>query len=189
MRISDRASTCLTRTKARQLIAMAAAFLIAATCDLAPAAADQFNFQRGYENYRRILAGEIHFQDLSEIERQEVMFISRALESSAPDHASPECKDAYDDADDASEQLVSTAQRLIRCAENNEFDSDDCSSEMRRTRSAHSEYESAYRKFRGTVTEAHLSNQRFALRQPAARASSSEQKMRSPLDVVITVSS
>ncbi len=105
--------------------------------------ADQFNLQRGYENYARLLNGQLQLQSLSDVERQEVMFVIRMFQSSAPADSSSECKEAYDDANNASDELSSTAQRLKNCAESKQFESDDCSSEMRRVRSAHSDYESA----------------------------------------------
>lgn len=53
-----------------------------------------------------------------------------------------ECQQAKSDAEDAASGLASAASRLESCAENEDF-SDDCSTELRRVRSAHSDYESA----------------------------------------------
>jgi cysteine synthase len=49
---------------------------------------------------------------------------------------------SYDDAESAAGELSSAANRLKSCAENQDYD-DDCSSEMHRAKSAHSDYESA----------------------------------------------
>ena len=53
-----------------------------------------------------------------------------------------DCEDARTTAESAASDLASYSKRLQRCAENGDY-SDDCSSEFRRVRSSHSDYESA----------------------------------------------
>jgi hypothetical protein len=53
-----------------------------------------------------------------------------------------ECEDARDSAESAASDLASYSRRLQRCAEAGNY-SDDCSSEFRRVRNSHSDYESA----------------------------------------------
>ena len=53
-----------------------------------------------------------------------------------------DCEDARSNAESAASDLASYSRRLQRCADNGDF-SDDCSSEFRRVRSAHGDYESA----------------------------------------------
>lgn len=52
------------------------------------------------------------------------------------------CAVARDAAQSAASELASTSQRLSRCAANEDFEND-CSTEFRRVRFAHSDYESA----------------------------------------------
>ncbi len=53
-----------------------------------------------------------------------------------------DCVNARSSAESAAGELASYARRLQRCAENGDY-SDDCSSDFRRVRSSHSDYESA----------------------------------------------
>jgi hypothetical protein len=53
-----------------------------------------------------------------------------------------DCEDAKSSAESAASDLSSYSRRLQRCAEAGDY-SDDCSTEFRRVRSAHSDYESA----------------------------------------------
>lgn len=71
-----------------------------------------------------------------------VLAVHRALRRSAPSGATSECRDAYDRAQSAADDVVSYARRLISCVEGGDL-RDDCSSEFSRLRSAHSDYESA----------------------------------------------
>lgn len=71
-----------------------------------------------------------------------VLAIHRALRRSPPGGANSECRDAYDRARSAADDVVSYARRLISCVEGGDF-RDDCSSEFSQLRSAHDDYESA----------------------------------------------
>jgi len=53
-----------------------------------------------------------------------------------------DCGDARSSAESAAIDLADYSRRLQRCAEAGDY-SDDCSSEFRRVRSSHSDYESA----------------------------------------------
>ncbi len=72
------------------------------------------------------------------------IFTVVALSSSASaTHAdNSDCEDSRDRAESAASDLASYSRRLQRCAENGDY-SDDCSTEFRRVRSSHSDYESA----------------------------------------------
>lgn len=101
------------------------------------------NIQRGFANYQAILNGQKKLEQLSQEERNEVLWVHRRMAASrSSDGQSPSCKSAREEAEQAANELADYARRLLRCAEGMDF-SDDCSSEFRRTRSAHSDYESA----------------------------------------------
>ena len=68
--------------------------------------------------------------------------LMQALKSQAPSDASSDCRDAWDNADSYASDVASYAKRLVRCVESGDYH-DDCYSEFRRVKSAHSDYESA----------------------------------------------
>ena len=68
--------------------------------------------------------------------------VTLAASASATHAGNSDCQDARDQAQSAASDLASYSRRLQRCAENGDY-SDDCSSEFRRVRSSHSDYESA----------------------------------------------
>jgi hypothetical protein len=101
------------------------------------------DWQRGFKNYQEITQGKKKFEQLSPQERQEVLVIHRRIQAAqANSGASSDCRDARNRAESAASDLADYARRLRNCAEAQNF-SDDCSSEFRRTRSAHSDYEDA----------------------------------------------
>lgn len=101
------------------------------------------DLQRGFKNYQAIASGEKKFDQLSAEEQTEVLIIYRMLSApSGPSNNSYECRDAWDQAESAADDLASYAKRLKNCAEGRDFD-DDCYSEFRRTKSAYDDYESA----------------------------------------------
>lgn len=98
------------------------------------------DLQRGARNYYEIVAGKVTLESLSDEERNEVFLFYQLTR--APPNDSPDCQDAWSDAQSAASELASSASSLKQCAEAEDFD-DDCGSEFRRVRSAHSDYESA----------------------------------------------
>ena len=100
------------------------------------------DLQRGIQNYRDIIAGRKKLEQLSPDERQEVLIIYRRLRSQQSRSGSSNCRDARSRAENAASDLAQYTRRLQRCAEAQDFD-DDCSTEFRRVRNAHSDYESA----------------------------------------------
>jgi hypothetical protein len=108
------------------------------------------DLQRGLRNYQEILGGKKKLEQLTPEEQREVFLIHRRRERARTDggSGSSECADAKSRADSAATELANYARRLRNCAEAQDF-SDDCSSEFRRVRNAHSEYESVVSSFVG----------------------------------------
>ncbi len=100
------------------------------------------DIQRGYKNYQDIINGKKKLEQLSRQEQQEVLLVHRRLQATSSGDKSPECRDAISRAESSASELANYARRLRNCAEAQDY-SDDCSSEFRRTRNAHSDYESA----------------------------------------------
>lgn len=122
-------------TRSRWLVALALIVFSVATCAQ--------DFQRGLRNYQDIMAGRKKLEQLSPQERNEVIQVHRLLRSrQSGEGKSPECRNAINEARSAASDLADQAGRLKRCAEAEDFQ-EDCSSEFSRTRSAHSDYESA----------------------------------------------
>lgn len=126
-------------------------FMVAVSFDLfiiplttgAPVPAQQRpDWSKALQLYREVLAGRRSLDSLTPEERAMVLAVHRALQRSAPSGATSECRDAYDRAEAAADDVVSYARRLISCVEGSDL-RDDCSSEFSRLRSAHSDYESA----------------------------------------------
>lgn len=105
------------------------------------AAADAQDLQRGYRNYQEVLRGTKKLEQLSPEERSEVLAIYRKL-SASREGGSSQCRDARERARSAADDLANYSRRLKICAESEDY-SDDCSTEFRRVRNAHSYYESA----------------------------------------------
>ena len=117
-----------------------AAFLILL---LQPSEAVAQDLQRGLRNYQEIIGGRKKLEQLSPQEQQEVLIIHRRVQArSARSGGSTECRSARDRAEYAASELADYARRLRNCAEAQDY-SDDCSSEFRRVRNAHSNYEDA----------------------------------------------
>jgi len=109
---------------------------------LATSFAQAFDYNRAVANYRAVIAGTKKLESLTAEEKAEVLTVYRAQRPMAPRGASSACRDAWDRASSAADDLESYAGRLQRCAANRDF-SDDCYTEARRTRSAHDDYSSA----------------------------------------------
>ena len=64
------------------------------------------------------------------------------MNRSSCDGCSDECRDAKDEAESYRDDLEGYTKRLYKCVEGNDL-TDDCYSEFRRVKSAHSDFESA----------------------------------------------
>ena len=71
-----------------------------------------------------------------------MLVIHNALSRSNAPKDTDECRDAWDQANSAADDVVSASKRLIRCVEGSD-NRDDCHSKARRVRSRHNDYESA----------------------------------------------
>jgi hypothetical protein len=101
------------------------------------------DWQRAFRNYQEVIEGKKKLEQLTPQERQEVFNVHRRIQAAQADSgASSDCRDAKSRAQSAASELASYARRLRNCAEAQDY-SDDCSSEFRRTRSAHGDYEDA----------------------------------------------
>jgi predicted O-linked N-acetylglucosamine transferase (SPINDLY family) len=101
------------------------------------------DLQRGFKNYQDILGGRKKIEQLSSQERSEVLQVHRILQAKRAEAGkSAECESALERARSAASELADYSRRLRNCAEAADF-SDDCSTEFRRARNAHSDYESA----------------------------------------------
>ena len=97
---------------------------------------------RAAQLYREVMSGRRKVESLSPEELNAVLAIHRRLRRSTVTGGKPACRDAMERAESAAEDVASRGRRLISCVQNEDH-RDDCSSEFRRLRSAHSDYESA----------------------------------------------
>ena len=117
--------------------------IIIAFLMMAGAAAFAQDFQRGLRNYQDIMAGKKKLEQLTTQEQQEVLLIYRRIKSSQNKTGkSDECRESTERAESAASELADRARRLRNCAEAQNF-ADQCDTEFRRVRNAHSDYESA----------------------------------------------
>ena len=108
----------------------------------APKAFSQ-DLQRGLRNYQEVIAGRKKLDQLSPQEQQEVLIVFRRLKAEQNRTGkSSACRDAQERAESAASELADRAKKLRNCAESQDY-SEDCSSEFRRVRNVHSDYESA----------------------------------------------
>lgn len=125
----------------KQLVRPWFLLVLATTLFAAPVAAQ--DLQRGLRNYQDIISGKKTLEQLSPQEKQEVIIIHRRIRTQRyGSDKSPECRDALSRAENAASDLADYSRRLHSCAESQDF-TDDCSSEFRRVRNAHSDYEDA----------------------------------------------
>lgn len=102
----------------------------------------QADEQRAIRNYQAVISGQKKLSDLTAEERDEVLIIHGMIRrSTAPSDTTDDCRDAWENARSAADDLASYAKKLMRCAESGDL-KDDCSSEFRRVKSAQSDYES-----------------------------------------------
>ena len=124
-----------------QLAGFRSFIVLAALLIAAPVVAQ--DLQRGLRNYQDIMSGKKKLEQLLPQEKQEVIIIHRRVQAQRDGSGkSPECRDALSRAESAASELANYSRRLRSCAESQDF-TDDCSTEFRRVRSAHGDYEDA----------------------------------------------
>lgn len=124
----------------RRLFAIGIALAVA--CMTNAARGQTPDLQRGLRNYQDIIAGKKKLDQLSALERQEVLQVARRMKSSRRSEKSRECREALERAEEAAQELASSTRALLNCVESEDFE-DDCSSEFSRVRSDHDDYEDA----------------------------------------------
>ena len=127
-----------------------ASVVASAVLSFAPCAQSQ-DLQRGLRNYQEVIAGRKKIEQLSVEEKREVLIIFRRVKARSNAGKSSECRDAQSRAESAASDLADQARRLKSCAESEDY-SEDCSSEFRRTKNAHSEYEDAVSAVNGSCS-------------------------------------
>jgi hypothetical protein len=101
------------------------------------------DLQRGLKNYQAIIRGEKTLSQLSPQEQKEVILVySRIKPRQSEYEESSNCEYARARARSAASELSDYARRLRNCAESADF-GNDCSTEFRRVKNSHSDYESA----------------------------------------------
>ena len=108
------------------------------------------DLQRGLRNYQEIMSGRKTLDQLTTQERNEVLQVHRKLQARGGSNGTnAACEDARSRARSTASDLANYSRRLRSCAENEDF-ADDCSSEFRRVKNAHSDYESAVSEVSGS---------------------------------------
>jgi hypothetical protein len=102
----------------------------------------QFDYQRAMRNLQAIRSGQKTMNQLSPHEQTEAQALARLLARPHAPNEAPDCRDAWDRTASAADEVASYADRLKRCVEAGDF-TEDCSTEFRRVRNAHGDYESA----------------------------------------------
>lgn len=102
----------------------------------------QLDLQRGIRNYQDVMGGRKKLEQLTQQEQQEVLTIYRRAKSKSGEGKTAECRDARSRAATSATELADRSRRLRNCAEAQDY-SEDCTSEFRRVKSAHSDYEDA----------------------------------------------
>lgn len=128
--------------KAAAMAVLALAAFGSSAGDATAQAPTEFNYQRAIQNYQAVQSGAKRLDQLTPQERAEVSAVARATAPPRPPKNTSECRRAWESASSAASDVSDYAQRLKRCVESGDF-SDDCSTEYRRVKNAHSEYEDA----------------------------------------------
>jgi hypothetical protein len=122
-------------------------FLLAIALLFLSAPSHPQDLQRGLKNYQAIMRGEKTLEQLSPQEKNEVILVySRINPRPSEDEESSNCENARSRARNAASELADYARRLRNCAASEDF-GNDCSSEFRRVKNSHSDYESAVSEF------------------------------------------
>jgi len=92
--------------------------------------------------YQQVISGQKNLEQLTPEQQRQVIMIHGIMSRSSCEGCSDECRDARDQAESYRSDLESYTKRLYRCVEGNDL-TEDCYSEFRRVKSAHSDFESA----------------------------------------------
>ena len=99
------------------------------------------DLKRGAANYVDVLMGIKKLEQLSPAERAEVRIVQQRYRAERINEGKgPNCRESKVGAAAAADELASLSARLQRCAASLDL-ADDCSSEFRRVRGAHDDYE------------------------------------------------
>ena len=90
--------------------------------------------------YQKFLLGDLDYAKQDAKTQTCLAAIHSLMARSQAPSSNSECEDAWSYANSAADDIETYAKRLIRCVSSGDF-YDDCSSELRRVRSAHSDYE------------------------------------------------
>lgn len=97
--------------------------------------------------YKQVISGKRKLDSLTPQQQQQVLEIHTAVSRNSCVGCSDDCRDAKSQANNYRSDLEGYAKRLYRCAEDNDL-KDDCDSEFRRVKNAHSDFESAISRVR-----------------------------------------
>lgn len=92
--------------------------------------------------YQQVISGQKKLENLTQEQQMQVIAVHKVLSRSECDGCSRDCRNAKEQAESYRSDLESYTKRLYSCVNGNDL-TDDCSSEFRRVKSAHSDYESA----------------------------------------------
>ena len=92
--------------------------------------------------YQQVMSGQKKIEALTPEQQRQVIQIHKLLNRRSCEGCSEECRDAREQAESYRDDLEGYVKRLYRCVEDNDL-TDDCYSEFRRVKSAHSDFESA----------------------------------------------
>ena len=100
------------------------------------------DIQKDIQNYYKVIGGKIDLISLSRKETECMMIIVNILSKPNAPKASDECKDAWDQANSAADEVISNAEDLIRCVKRSN-NRNDCHRNARNVRYSQQSYESA----------------------------------------------
>ena len=98
--------------------------------------------KEAFQLYQQVISGQKKIEDLTPEQQRQVINIHNLLSRSSCDGCSEECRDAKEQAESNRDDLEGYVKRLYKCDEGNDL-TDDCYSEFRRVKSAHSDFESS----------------------------------------------
>ena len=90
--------------------------------------------------YQKLMFGDLDYNKQDPKTQSCLATIHALMARSQAPKSTSECEDAWSNANSAASDVESYAKRLIRCVSSGDF-YDDCSTELRRVGSAHSDYE------------------------------------------------
>lgn len=98
--------------------------------------------------YQRVLSGQIKVEQLTQNQKQMVLYAHSLIAKDICDGCSEDCRDAREQAGSSLEELKEYTENFLRCLTNNDL-TDGCDSEFRRVKSSHSDFESSVSNVQG----------------------------------------